>query len=113
MTTYRIDAKFKNRILVPNSAIENSLDFMFCNHHDNITVQTNDGREGKLVYHKMVNIISDEGIKLLSDVYPSYTPFQFLRMWYQRCDECMYSLEFQYIELNEINNTVPVPAKAD
>lgn len=113
MTIYNIDAKFKNRILVPHSAIENSIDFVFCNHHDNIIVKTNDGKEGKLLYHKMVNIISDEGIKLLSEIYPSYSPFQFLRMWYTRCDECLHSLDFQYIELNELDNSVPVSAEAN
>ena len=110
---YKIDAKFRDRILVPYAAIEDSFEFIMCSPRDNIVIETNDGRQGKLKYHKEVNLLSAEGLQLISDLFPSYHPYKFLSMWYARCKGMMSSLDFQYIELNELNNVIPVPAETD
>lgn len=113
MDQFKIDAKFKDKILVPYAAIENNIEFATCSWRDNIVIYTNDGRKGKLKYHKEVHILSQDGMNLLAEIYPSLTLEQFLSMWYSRTKGRMRTLDFQYIELNELDNTTTVPATAD
>lgn len=113
MDQFKINAKFNSRILVPYAAIENNFQFATCSRRDNIVIYTNDGRKGKLKYHKEVHILSQDGMSLLSEVYPSMTLERFLSTWYSRTNGNMRSLTFQYIELDELDNTTSVPAEAD
>lgn len=113
MDQFKIDAKFNDKILVPYAAIENNIAFATCSRRDNIVIYTNDGRKGQLKYHKEVHILSQDGMSLLAEIYPSLTIERFLSMWYSRTKGKMRTLDFQYIELNELDNTTPVPAAAD
>lgn len=113
MKKFIIDAKYKKNILVPYAAIENNIDFMTCSWKDDVYIQTNDGITAKMRAHKEVNIISEEGTKLLSQIVPSMHPYNYLLAWYKRLQGRVHSLDFQYIELNEPDKTIPVSTTTD
>lgn len=113
MVTFKIDAKFKSKILVPYAAIENSFEFASARNLDKVLIITNDGRTSKMKYHKEVNILSSEAAKIIAENFPKLSVFQYLSNWYERCNRKLYSLAFQYIELDELDNPISVPAKVD
>lgn len=113
MKKFIINAKYKRNILVPYGAITDNVDFMTCSRVEDVYIQTRDGIVAKMRAHKEVNLISDEGRKLLEQILPDMHPYNYLMSWYQRLYGRLHSLDFQYIELDDPDKIVSIPAKAD
>lgn len=113
MKIFKIDAKYNKKIFVPYIAIEKNYEFATCSWRDDIYVVTNDGKISKMLSHKEVNILSQDALKIIYETFPKMTPYIYLQKWYERYNGNLHTLDFQYIELDEPDNTISIPATTD
>ena len=96
MIKYKINHSFKPKILVPYIAITHNIDFL-TNEVDVVTLS--DNKEYYVLSKRIINIMSNEGLKLVQEIYKCDT-FIILQKWY-KFDRNMSSLDFVLIELKE------------